>query len=126
MRIEEALPEEEIAKLTAGNYCYHDSFNRLVDNHIVGKHMTLVHGRPTLTGGPHAGKEYGHAWLEYEMPLPMSQCTLTVCIDGNTGDEIPAALYYLFGHIDEEQNKTYTFEQAQELALKTGHSGPWE
>ena len=125
MRIEDAVSQEELRALSTGE-CYHDCFNKLMSCGFSGKEAVLVHGRPTLTGGPHEGKEYGHAWLEYDMPLPVGNCSIHVCEDVSSGTIVPAALFYMFGKIDPAKNKTYTFEQANELALITGHSGPWE
>lgn len=103
--------------------CYHDCLLILLTEH---PDWTLVHGYPTLTGGPKAGCRFGHAWLEYtcEHGIPW-------CFDHATRNAIPAALYYGVGRIDPSECRRYTAEEAEAAAHADPRSngelfcGPW-
>lgn len=102
--------------------CYYDCLLLVLAN----PDWTLVHGYPTLTGGPYKGHKYGHAWLEY------TEDGIIWCVDHATGNKIPAALYYGVGRIDLRECSRYTGEEALEAARAYGesddgslHCGPW-
>lgn len=79
---------------------------------------TLCHGWPTLTAGAHAGRVYGHAWIEYE--------AVSLALDVVSGSLIPINRYYEGGRIDPDWVSRYTPKHAAAAALETGVYGPWD
>lgn len=97
--------------------CYRDCF-LLLEEH---PDWVLVHGYPTLTGGPYRGRRYGHAWLER-----LDEQGLAWCVNHLLPDTpIPAPLFYLVGRIDAKLCRRYTLEEARLRALETGVYGDW-
>jgi hypothetical protein len=70
--------------------------------------------------GAIAGLRYGHAWVEDDLNV----------YDFSNGREIvfPKQLYYSFGNVIEKKPKyyKYTFKEAIDKMLETGHYGSWE
>jgi len=93
-----------------GGTCYFDAL-RFVEEH---KDWTLVHGIPVLTGGKHAGEEYGHAWCEKG----------DMVYDASKKVKIPKVLYYAFGNINYAVR--YSFKEAVKMVLKTKVYGAWD
>lgn len=102
---------EEVA---AGGTCYEDVLEEL----LVRRTATLVHGYPTGIGGDAEGQRYGHAWLEFEAD------GIWWCWDVANA-LVPRCLYYDAGTIDPAECRRYTIEEAAEWAIETEHSGPW-
>jgi len=80
--------------------------------------IKLVNGSPSLTGGPHRGKKFGHAWLESDDTV----------WDFSNGKEIkmPKELYYVLGKIDKRDNHYYTVNEARMKMVDVGTFGPWD
>lgn len=78
----------------------------------------LVHGYPRLSGGPHKGRLYGHAWAELQRMVFTLQ----------DGEErvFDRQIYYHVGQIDEALCRRYTPSEARERLLAEKHWGPWE
>jgi len=79
----------------------------------------VVHG--IVTGqGAIEGLKYGHAWIEDDENV----------YDWSNGRELvfPKAIYYMLGEIEDEDGKIYryTFDEAREKMLDTGHYGSWD
>lgn len=135
--------------------CYSAAFNlvsklwRKESNPEKRKNIRLVHGMPFGTGGDAKGKRFGHAWVEVEEPIGdiderlkdvpenqrasaramMSDPSLrTTVYDYSNGRkiEVPRALYYGLGNIEEDMTRYYTMEDMVSLGDKHGHYGPWE
>ena len=70
--------------------------------------------------GAIAGLRYGHAWVEDDLNV----------YDFSNGREIvfPKQLYYSIGNVIEKKPKyyKYTFKEAIDKMLETGHYGSWE
>ena len=70
--------------------------------------------------GAISGLRYGHAWVEDDLYV----------YDFSNGREIvfPKQLYYAMGNVVEKKPKyyKYTFQEAVDKMLKTGHYGSWE
>ena len=70
--------------------------------------------------GAISGLRYGHAWVEDDLYV----------YDFSNGREIvfPKQLYYVMGNVVEKKPKyyKYTFQEAVDKMLKTGHYGSWE
>ncbi len=92
--------------------CYEAAF--VAQQWGVYSKWTLVHGLPTLTGGDHAGCEYGHAWLENGDEV----------YDASSGKTIPKIIYYSVGNI--KYTVKYSKSKARKLAHSTEHYGPWD
>jgi hypothetical protein len=73
----------------------------------------LAHGIATLTGGPHEGERFLHAWAEVG----------AFVIDH--GKVIPLAVYYSVGKIDGSDIVYYTRAEALAHALEHETYGPW-
>ena len=88
--------------------CYEMAFNYLV-GHEDEPAFRLVHGTLHIVGNP-----YAHAWVE----LP-----------GRWVFDPADQLFYRYDayyRIEEaDAERVYTLTEAGELALRTGHSGPW-
>lgn len=78
---------------------------------------TLVHGMVNGQGALE-GKRFGHAWVESDDTV----------LDHSNGRklEIPKAVYYALGRIEEDENKYYDRDEALKWILKAKHWGPWE
>lgn len=100
--------------------CYNDCFKALLAGQLefLFKDVILVHGIPTMTGGPHKGKQYGHSWLEFSMNGE------PVCMDVGMETIIPKDLFYTVGNIS--YTKKYTRLEAMKLANETNRVGPWD
>jgi len=75
---------------------------------------TLVHGICILTGGPHVGEEFGHAWAEKGETV----------YDAASGKSVPKVLYYAFGNVG--YTVRYSWTEAQNKAVKVGTFGAWD
>jgi hypothetical protein len=82
--------------------------------------LLLCHGTPLGTGGDAEGLRYGHAWVE--------DPERDVVIEKSNGNDsiIPRDLYYEVGSIDADEVTRYSYEEALENAVRSGHYGPWE
>jgi len=82
----------------------------------------LVHGWP-IGQGPIEGIKHAHAWVEFK-----DACGMRWVWDKSNGRDIdmPAALYYKIGSIDENECRRYTFEEMTVALLDNGTYGPWE
>jgi hypothetical protein len=97
-------------------YCYSTCANWMLRNGADAEEALLVHGYPTLVGGPAKGNRFGHAWIEVGG---------SYCLDGNRLQKIPLQRYYREGNIDPESCHKYTFAEVVRLLTETGHAGPW-
>ena len=80
--------------------------------------VILVHGE-VAGQGPLEGITFGHAWVERG----------GMVIDKSNGRnlELPAALYYLVGQINDIGNiHRYSWEEARRKILDTENWGPWD
>jgi hypothetical protein len=96
-------------------HCYDLAFELLNSHHAS---FVLVHGYPRLIDGDHAGRKYGHAWLE-------SKDGQWVMDPERPGAVVPLPDYYFAGRIDPEECRRFTFEHAQLVAASCGSCGPW-
>ena len=80
---------------------------------------TVCHGTVVGTGGPHHGRAFGHAWVEFE------RGGVAFVMDQSNGNDvvIPAELYYRLGSITDVAR--YTGREACQRMVDTGHFGPW-
>lgn len=114
----------------------------------------VVHGIPLGNGGEAEGIRYGHAWVEVDrtqaeiakLEEALKKATIernktmieeqiqnlreigdaTVYDYSNGGkNEIPKFLYYAIGNIEESEVRRYQPSEANELASKKKHYGPW-
>jgi len=110
--------------MEATGNCYQAAGEFLMDKAFGGEHegLVLVHGRPTLQVEPFC--EYGHAWIEYEVPF--GDGTMTMCRDVERGVEFPVFMFYSVGNIDPDQCFRYTYPDLARWVTETGHWGPWE
>lgn len=109
MQVKQANPGE----------CYAEAF-RLLDSAPPG--AVLVHGYPTLCDGPHKGRRFGHAWVEY----PDEQTGQMICLDYQKPTQpFFQCLFYLVGRIEPAECKRYSWREALRMADKHGHYGPW-
>lgn len=81
--------------------------------------VMVVHGQPTGTGGDVVGIKYGHAWVE----LNLNGFELVFDYSNDNEVVIERAIYYMAGQIADCHR--YTFKEAQNFMLLTGHYGPW-
>lgn len=103
-------------KTTDVGECYYATYQMLLDN----PDAVLVHGYPRCTDEAHRGKKMGHAWLE------VFRLGQTWCIDHSHPDRLMhQRIFYHVGQIDPAECKRYTVRRAAQLALRTGHTGPW-
>lgn len=101
-------------RVTNAGECYRLAFE-FVENH---PEAVLVHGYPRLTGGPHQGQRYGHAWAEVGEGLLVH--------DPHYPDYlIPVATYYEVGQIDPAHCQRYTMAEARRMAVEHRQYGPW-
>lgn len=79
----------------------------------------LVHAEVSGQGAI-SGLRYGHAWVEDDLNV----------YDFSNGREIvfPKPIYYLLGNVKQQPPKyyKYTFKEAIDKMLETGHYGSWE
>ena len=101
--------------MATGGDCYEAALEFMVDNHEQTDEFTLIHGIATGQG-PIKGMLYGHAWVEQG----------DVVFDYSNGKQVVMRKedYYALGSIS--KTVRYTFDEMADLAVKTGHSGPWE
>lgn len=89
----------------------------------------IVHGIPLGQAGDAEGLRYWHAWVEVdrEVTFPNVDHTFSFLdvIDRSNGNEVevPKALYYKVGNIQETWR--FTLEEAHDEMLKREHYGPW-
>ena len=104
--------------------CYELAARRIVglDDERMPPNTILVHGYPTLTGGPHKGHKYGHAWLEYTHPT-MQQ--ISFVWDAVHNVELPAPLYYAVGNINPDECVRYTEAETRHMLRMHMTYGPW-
>ncbi len=94
--------------------CYHNALLTIFEN----QDWTLVHGICVLQGGPYEGNLFGHAWLEKDMN------GLRLVYDPTHDAIVFAAIYYRAGEVG--YTHRYSFDEARDLAVETGHSGCWD
>lgn len=84
-----------------------------------GEDATLVHGAPAYRGGE---SRMAHAWVEVEFG------GVTYAVDFSNRNRIvmPVAFYYAVGRIASSACLRYTYDEAVDEALETGHYGPWD
>ena len=94
--------------------------------------LRLCHGWPVLRGNdPHAGKRYGHAWVErttfvrYPYEGQIMKIPTVDCLDTLSGEWCPKALYYGGGRIDPTHVTTLDFAEAVERLDAEACYGPW-
>ena len=120
--------DKETARL---GRCYELALKRLHDpTSKLPSSTVLVHGYPTLTGGPDKGRLYGHAWLEWEDRIPIAgmrgaAIELRMCWDPVAEIVAPAALYYKAGNIDPDLCSRYSRFQSLLEQLEHENYGPW-
>jgi len=85
---------------------------------IKNNEIVIVHGAPTLRGGPYAGNKFGHCWLE-------SKDTAYDYSNGNSV-ALDKRVYYALGNIDPDENVTYTLKEYRKKLVEKGTWGPWE
>lgn len=80
--------------------------------------IVIVHGAPTLRGGPYTGNKFGHCWIESDDTV----------YDFSNGNEavLPKDLYYALGNIDPKENVSYTINEYRKKIVEEGTWGPWE
>lgn len=78
----------------------------------------IVNGFPLKRGEPHAGKRFGHAWVE--------TVDGQVVIEPHSGGAWRAEWYYEHGAIEKRHVERYTLEQARKRVMATGLWGSWE
>lgn len=101
----------------SGGTCYESAF-QLMDQY---PDAVLVHGYPVLTAGPHAGKRFGHAWIEF-----LNEHGLEMVLDYQKPDHtFVKALFYFVGQIDERRCRKYSQRDARRMVLRHMHYGPW-
>lgn len=119
---------------TTGGDCYESAAKRLMDKHMRGDpsadKYTLVHAQ-VIGQGPIEGVKHGHAWLEKEEShvLPSGRTIkINQVEDHSQGREIemPAALYYHFGRVDENRHYRYIYEEMRRKVVEHKHWGPWD
>jgi len=93
-----------------------DCYKKAMDSILFGKYRSwnVVHGIPTLLGGPYQGQKYGHAWLEKGNTV----------YDPTMDIEVDKRVYYAMGQI--KYTVTYTPMEARAKAVETMHYGPWD
>ena len=113
-----------ISKKNKGGDCYvvagkiaTEVFNKDID--FIGKPY-LVHAEVTGQGDI-KGIKYGHAFIEDDENV--------YDFSNNRKIIVPKQVYYYFGKInpyDEKKYQKYTFEEAREKMLSSGHYGCWD
>lgn len=107
------MPQVPVTRL---GRCYDAAFELLL-LHAPG--FVLVHGFPRIAAGEHAGKKYGHAWLE---DAESGQW----CLDPERpGAVVHQAQYYEAGQIDPAECRRYPLDEAKKMAAEHGNHGPW-
>lgn len=83
--------------------------------------IKVVHGYPLGTGGEAEGLRFPHAWVEF------TENGIEFVRDYSNGNrvEIPKAMYYLIGNIEENDTKKYSYEEAIRSMNESQHYGPW-
>ena len=111
-KLEAKVNLDDIPDVNKGGNCYQVAFDTLIEN----PNAKLVHG--VVTGqGPIEGIQYTHAWVEDGDEI----------IDNTLSPNLrrlPKQLYYALGNID--ITRKYTYKQALEQTIKTGHYGYWD
>lgn len=133
--------------------CYSTALNTAVELAAVNPtaKVRIVHGVPLGTGGEAEGIRFGHAWVEVEndtreqleqMLENMSdemrsqmeeliklrlQMGVDV-IDKSNGNDVrmPKGMYYSIGNIDPNFVRSYSVDEALQIATEMGHYGPWD
>lgn len=100
--------------------CYSVAMELLLRNYSKIQSLRLVHGYPILNKGKRKGKRFGHAWLELVV-----HCDEKVIDPSNQTVLVHKPIYYILGHIVEEDCHIYTVDEAVELMTGTQHCGPW-
>lgn len=110
--------------------CYHAANVALTKEYCEKPNARLVHG--VVQGrGPLRGKRIGHAWVEWDEPIPITGhpgMAIRMAFDataGESGTELPAEYYRQLARVSAKQIREYTCEEATLFALKCGHWGPW-
>ena len=93
-------------------------YNNAIYTQFLNQDWTLVHGICVLTGGPHRGETFGHAWLEKIIS------GLNYVYDPTSDHLLMAAVYYHAGQIS--YTHRYEFAESRLFTLKEGHGGPWD
>lgn len=94
----------------------------MMDNPSRGyTNIKVVHGYPLGTGGEAEGLRFPHAWVEFTVN------GIEFVRDYSNGNrvEIPKAMYYSIGNIDENDAKKYSYEDAIRSMNESQHYGPW-
>jgi hypothetical protein len=127
--IEKYAKGNKIPKENKGGDCYEAAGNIAMDNKLpkaIRTKSIKFTGTPYLVQGQVTGQgaidnvKYGHAWIEDDVFV----------YDFSNGRELvfPKELYYFIGKIETKKPLyfKYTFQEAVDKMLKTGHYGPWE
>jgi len=101
--------------------CYQLSADYVVDNEN-GQSLTLCHGWPILTAGPHRGSRYGHAWVERKC----KHSGRVECWDSVHDKWFDALPFYVAGRIEWDKVVRYSFEDVLDKILSADATyGPW-
>ena len=127
----------EITDLTGDGDCYPTAYAQAHQMIADYTNVRIVHGLPVAQHGPAKGSRIHHAWVEYDLAVPISSThkfdldqTMTVrCArDYSNGTHVDtsAAFYRQLGDIDSAPVAEYPVDQAILLATSFGHYGPWD
>jgi hypothetical protein len=127
--IEKYAKGNKIPKENKSGDCYEAAGNIAMDDKLpkaIRTKSIKFTGTPYLVQGQVTGQgaidnvKYGHAWIEDDVFV----------YDFSNGRELvfPKELYYFIGKIETKKPLyfKYTFQEAVDKMLKTGHYGPWE
>lgn len=110
--------------------CYEAAAKALIKEHCNKPNARLVQG--VVQGrGALRGKRIGHAWVEYDEPVPVAghpNVTIRMAFDATTGESgttIPAEYYRKVARVSDKQIREYTCEEAVTFAISCRHWGPW-
>jgi hypothetical protein len=105
---------------------------KYVSEHVDDENLRLCHGWPVLQGeSEHAGKRYGHAWVERSkmLRLPFGEgvhfVEIAECWDTVSGDWLPKVMFYLSGKIEAHHVIKYSFADTLAMMLDAENYGPW-
>jgi hypothetical protein len=84
--------------------------------------VKIVHGLPVGQGPENFGQRYWHAWIE---AIVMDRGPWVYDYGSGRNIELKRAAYYRIGQLTDDFVWRFTPEQANALALKLGHYGPW-
>lgn len=107
--------------------CYEEALELLL-KYSDKDNIRLVHGYPRLTGGPDEGKQFGHAWVEFDETFKLTfPITVHLCVDRlNPEEALLKHLYYHVGQINPDECTSYTMKEALANLEQYNHAGPWD